>query len=53
MREVLEDEEFQQSASPLVVGLGKDITGVPIITDLTRMPHLLIADPPARGRASA
>ncbi|HOP68472.1 MAG: DNA translocase FtsK [Dethiobacteria bacterium] len=51
LREVLEDEEFQQSASPLVVGLGKDITGVPIITDLTRMPHLLIAGSTGSGKS--
>jgi S-DNA-T family DNA segregation ATPase FtsK/SpoIIIE len=51
LREVLDDSGFQVSTSPLTVGLGKDITGVPVITDLTRMPHLLIAGATGAGKS--
>ncbi len=51
LREVLEDPAFQESSSPLTIGLGKDITGVPVIADLTRMPHLLIAGSTGSGKS--
>jgi S-DNA-T family DNA segregation ATPase FtsK/SpoIIIE len=51
LREVLEDIEFLESFSALTVGLGKDITGVPVVTDLTRMPHLLIAGSTGSGKS--
>ena len=51
LREVLEDPGFLNSASPLTIGLGKDITGVPVIADLTRMPHLLIAGATGSGKS--
>ena len=51
LREVLEDRAFLDSSSPLTIGLGKDITGVPVISDLTRMPHLLIAGSTGAGKS--
>ena len=51
LREVLEDRAFMESVSPLTIGLGKDITGVPVISDLTRMPHLLIAGSTGSGKS--
>lgn len=50
LKEVLASEEFQKSASKLTLALGKDIAGVPIITDLTDMPHLLIAGTTGSGK---
>ncbi len=51
LREVMEDDAYRNSASPLTVALGKDITGVPVITDLARMPHLLIAGATGAGKS--
>ncbi|NLC50893.1 MAG: DNA translocase FtsK, partial [Firmicutes bacterium] len=51
LRDVLEDDSFQESPSPLAIGLGQDITGVPVITDLLRMPHLLIAGATGSGKS--
>ena len=51
LREVLEDLAFLENSSPLTIGLGKDITGVPVIADLTRMPHLLIAGSTGSGKS--
>lgn len=51
LREVMEDSSFQQNMSPLTIGLGKDITGNPIIADLTKMPHLLIAGATGAGKS--
>lgn len=50
-REVMETPEFQNSASKLTVVLGKDITGSPIVADLTKMPHLLIAGATGSGKS--
>jgi DNA segregation ATPase FtsK/SpoIIIE, S-DNA-T family len=50
-REVMETPEFQNSASKLTVVLGKDITGTPIVADLTKMPHLLIAGATGSGKS--
>ncbi|WP_279287029.1 FtsK/SpoIIIE family DNA translocase [Heliobacterium chlorum] len=50
-REVLECPEFQQSASKLTIALGKDIAGTPIISDLSRMPHMLIAGATGAGKS--
>jgi S-DNA-T family DNA segregation ATPase FtsK/SpoIIIE len=50
-REVLESEEFQNSQSKLSLALGKDITGNPVVADLTRMPHLLIAGATGSGKS--
>ncbi|UWG98639.1 DNA translocase FtsK [Dehalobacter sp. DCM] len=50
-REVLETDDFQDSQSKLSLALGKDITGTPIIGDLTKMPHLLIAGATGSGKS--
>ncbi|WP_051414010.1 DNA translocase FtsK [Desulfitobacterium metallireducens] len=50
-REVLETPEFQNAKGKLSVALGKDITGTPIIADLTKMPHLLIAGATGSGKS--
>ncbi|MHB1652776.1 MAG: FtsK/SpoIIIE family DNA translocase [Desulfitobacteriaceae bacterium] len=50
-REVLEAPEFQSASSKLSLVLGKDITGTPIVADLTKMPHLLIAGATGSGKS--
>ena len=49
--EVLEDEQFTRATSPLTVALGKDITGTPVLADLMKMPHLLIAGSTGSGKS--
>ena len=51
MREVLESEEFKNHPSKLAVALGKDISGTPVILDLAKMPHLLIAGQTGSGKS--
>ena len=51
LREVLESEEFKNHPSKLAVALGKDISGKPIIMDLAKMPHLLIAGATGAGKS--
>ncbi len=51
LREVLESQPMQEAKSPLAVALGKDIAGKPIVCDLTRMPHLLIAGATGSGKS--
>ena len=51
MREVLDTEEFRNHPSNLAVALGKDISGQPIIVDLAKMPHLLIAGATGSGKS--
>lgn len=51
LRDVLESGEFQSAASRLVVGLGKDIAGKPILADLAKMPHLLVAGATGSGKS--
>ncbi|HSP99669.1 MAG TPA: DNA translocase FtsK, partial [Candidatus Dormibacteraeota bacterium] len=53
LRELLEVDEFQQSPSPLPMALGKDTSGHPVIGDLTRMPHLMIAGATGSGKSVA
>lgn len=50
LREVLESEEFQYESSKLLIALGKDISGSPIVADLAEMPHLLIAGTTGSGK---
>lgn len=50
-REVLETPEYLGATSKLTLCLGKDITGTPVIADLTRMPHLLIAGATGSGKS--
>ncbi|MCQ2847560.1 DNA translocase FtsK [Helicobacter pylori] len=51
LREILESELFQKSSSLLTLALGKDIVGNPFITDLKKLPHLLIAGTTGSGKS--
>ena len=51
LREVLESDVMRRSDKPLVVALGKDIAGTPIVCDLAKMPHLLIAGATGSGKS--
>jgi S-DNA-T family DNA segregation ATPase FtsK/SpoIIIE len=50
LREILESESFQNSTSKLTLCLGKDISGVPLVSDLGELPHLLIAGTTGSGK---
>ena len=49
--EILNTREFDESTSPLSLALGKDISGLPIVVDLARMPHLLVAGTTGSGKS--
>ncbi|WP_457598249.1 DNA translocase FtsK [Hydrogenimonas sp.] len=51
LREILEDDIFKKSRSPLTIALGKDIVGKPFVTDLKKLPHLLIAGTTGSGKS--
>lgn len=51
LRDLLETQEFIQSGSKLTMALGKDIAGNPIVADLAKMPHLLIAGATGSGKS--
>jgi len=51
LREILESNLFKNSSSPLTVALGKDIVGKPFITDIKKLPHLLIAGTTGSGKS--
>lgn len=51
--EILKSKEYDESRSPLTLGLGKDIGGNPVVADLERMPHLLIAGTTGSGKSVA
>ena len=51
LREILESELFQNSKSPLTIALGKDIVGKPFITDIKKLPHILIAGTTGSGKS--
>jgi S-DNA-T family DNA segregation ATPase FtsK/SpoIIIE len=53
LREILSSDAFQKAASPLVVAVGKDIAGHPVVAELTEMPHLLIAGATGSGKSVA
>ncbi len=49
--EILNTREYDESNSPLTMALGKDISGLPIVVDLARMPHLLVAGTTGSGKS--
>ncbi len=51
LRPVLESEVFQKLRSPLSLGLGQDVSGQPVVADLIKMPHLLIAGTTGSGKS--
>ncbi len=51
LRPILESEAFQQLRSPLALALGRDVSGQPVVADLERMPHLLIAGTTGSGKS--
>lgn len=51
LREILADHSYQKSGSRLTIALGKDIMGQPVVTDLAKMPHLLIAGATGSGKS--
>ena len=51
LRNILEAKEFTKVGSPLAVALGRDVSGDPVVADLTRMPHLLIAGATGSGKS--
>jgi len=50
-RDVLASEAFQSASSPLTVALGKDIAGKPVVADIGKMPHLLVAGTTGSGKS--
>ncbi len=51
LRPILETEAFYRINSPLAIALGRDVSGQPVVADLTRMPHLLIAGTTGSGKS--
>jgi len=51
LKEILKSDLFQKASSPLTMVLGKDIVGNPFVTDLTKLPHLLIAGTTGSGKS--
>ncbi|MFA7521404.1 MAG: DNA translocase FtsK 4TM domain-containing protein [Halothiobacillaceae bacterium] len=51
LRELLESKRYREARSPLTVALGKDIGGEPVMADLARMPHLLVAGTTGSGKS--
>ena len=53
LSEILKSSDFEKYSSKLTIGLGKDISGSPVMTDLTKMPHLLLAGTTGSGKSVA
>ncbi|GAX87892.1 DNA segregation ATPase FtsK/SpoIIIE, S-DNA-T family [Lebetimonas natsushimae] len=51
LREILESDIFKKAKSPLTIAIGKDIVGAPFVTDLKKLPHLLIAGTTGSGKS--
>jgi S-DNA-T family DNA segregation ATPase FtsK/SpoIIIE len=51
LRDILESQRYAQSRSPVSLVLGKDISGHPVVVDLTKMPHLLVAGTTGSGKS--
>ena len=52
LRDLLESKEFQASASPISFAVGKDIAGKVVVSDIAKMPHLLVAGATGSGKIS-
>jgi S-DNA-T family DNA segregation ATPase FtsK/SpoIIIE len=53
LREILSSEAYEKTTAPLTLGLGKDISGRPVVADVARMPHLLVAGTTGSGKSVA
>lgn len=51
LREILSSQQYENARSPLTIALGKDISGHPVIVDLAKMPHLLVAGTTGSGKS--
>jgi S-DNA-T family DNA segregation ATPase FtsK/SpoIIIE len=51
IRDIIASEQFKNASSMLTIGLGKDVIGQPVVADLTKMPHLLIAGATGSGKS--
>jgi DNA segregation ATPase FtsK/SpoIIIE, S-DNA-T family len=51
MRSILESETFSKAGAPLAIGLGRDVSGQPLVADLARMPHMLVAGQTGSGKS--
>jgi S-DNA-T family DNA segregation ATPase FtsK/SpoIIIE len=51
LRAILESESFQKLSSPLALAIGRDVSGAPVVADLSRMPHMLIAGTTGSGKS--
>ena len=51
LKEILASTQFEKAASPLTLALGKDIAGVPVMADIGKMPHLLVAGTTGSGKS--
>lgn len=53
LTEILQSEKYRDNKSPLVIALGKDISGLPVTADIAKMPHLLVAGTTGAGKSVA
>ncbi len=53
LSEIIQSDTYESKESPLTIALGKDIAGRPVVTDLARMPHLLVAGTTGSGKSVA